>query len=147
MQVFRSMIIDAPIDKVWAAIRLFDGVAAWNPGVKTARMETGTATTAGSIRHLDIADGSVFRETLLAHSDAEHSYTYDILQSPLPVRRYTSTHRLIAVTHTDQTLSCWESGFECDAAQAAAMECVVGDGIYINAMAGLAAYLKENCDA
>jgi len=86
MQVFRSMIIDAPTDKDWAAIRLFDGVAVWNPGVTSARMETGRATTTGSIRHLDIADGSVFRETLLAHSDTEHFYTCDILQSPLPVR-------------------------------------------------------------
>ena len=32
MHVFRSMIIDADIARVWAAVRDFDGVAAWNPG-------------------------------------------------------------------------------------------------------------------
>lgn len=71
MKVFRGVILDAPIGAVWATVRPFDGVANWNPGVTAARMETGTATGIGSIRHLDIADGSVFRETLLAHSDLE----------------------------------------------------------------------------
>nr|NIS43649.1 SRPBCC family protein [Desulfuromonadales bacterium] len=66
---FRSVILDAPLDRVWAAVRAFDGVVNWNPAVTGARMETGGPTAVGSIRHLDIVDGSVFRETLLAHSD------------------------------------------------------------------------------
>ena len=144
MHVIRSMIIDAPIGTVWAAVRAFDGVSAWNPAVTGARMETGAPTAVGSIRHLDIADGSSFRETLLAHSDAEHFYTYDILDSPLPVTGYVSTHRFLAITHTDQTLSIWESRFDCDPAVAEEMDKVVGDAIYIGGMAGLDAYLKES---
>ncbi len=143
MHVFRSMVIDAPIDRVWATIRNFDGVARWNPGVVGARMETGHATATGSIRHLDIADGSVFRETLLAHSDLEHFYTYDILDSPLPVANYISTHRFVAITHSQQTLGIWESHFDCAPEDEAEMQRVVGDAIYIDAMTGLNAYLKE----
>lgn len=143
MHVFRSMILDAPIDRVWAAVRAFDDVSAWNPGVSSARMENGLPTAVGSIRHLDIADGTVFRETLLAHSDTEHFYTYDILDSPLPVTGYISTHRFVAITHTGQTLSIWESRFDCTPQDAAEMERVVGDAIYIDAMTGLNAYLKE----
>ena len=52
-------------------------IADWNPGVAAARLESGSATGVGAVRHLDIVDGSVFRETLLAHSDLEHSYSYD----------------------------------------------------------------------
>ncbi len=109
MKVFRSVILDAPLDRVWAAVRAFDGVVNWNPAVTGARMESGSPTAVGAIRHLDIVDGSVFRETLLAHSDLEHFYTYDILECPLPCRNYVSTHRFIPITEGDKTLGIWES--------------------------------------
>ncbi|MEM6985198.1 MAG: SRPBCC family protein [Pseudomonadota bacterium] len=143
MHVFRSMILDAKIDLVWQLVRPFDGVVTWNPGVTQARMEQGTPTEPGSVRHLDIVDGSVFRETLLALSDTEWSYTYDILDGPLPVTNYVSTHRFIPITATDQTLGIWESWFDCDSDQRAKMDEVVGDQIYLNGMAGLNQKLKD----
>ncbi len=146
MHVFRSMIIKAPIDMVWTAVRDFDAVSNWNPAVKKASLENGAPTATGTIRRLDIADGSVFRETLLAHSDRDHLYTYDILDCPLPVAGYISTHRFIPITHTSETLSIWESWFDCAEADRTEMEQVVGDAIYIGGMAGLNAYLKENAN-
>ena len=142
MKVFRSVILDAPIEEVWAAVRAFDGVVHWNPGVAAARMETGSPTGVGSVRHLDIVDGTVFRETLLAHSDLEHFYTYDILESPLPCRNYVSTHRFIPITAGDKTLGIWESSFDCAADQEVALEEIVGDQIYIGGMTGLNDFLK-----
>ena len=143
MHVFRSMILDARIDRVWAAVRAFDGVANWNPGVDTATLENGVATATGTIRSLQITDGTVFRETLLAHSDLDHFYTYDILESPLPVTGYVSTHRFLPVTHSGQTLGIWESRFTCAPEDADEMEKIVGDMIYIGGMTGLNNYLKE----
>ncbi|WP_299375506.1 SRPBCC family protein [uncultured Tateyamaria sp.] len=143
MHVFRSMILDHPIDTVWAAARAFDGVAHWNPGVVAATLEHGAPTATGTIRTLTAADGSVFRETLLAHSDADRSYTYDILASALPVANYVSTHRFVPITHTNQTLGIWYSDFDCAPGDADAMEQVVGDAIYIGGMTGLNTYLKE----
>lgn len=143
MHVFRSMIIDAEIDRVWQAVRAFDGVALWNPGVTSAELEIGTPTATGTIRKLLIPDGTVFRETLLAHSDAEFFYTYDILESPLPVTGYVSTHRFIPITQGRQTLGIWESRFACAQDAADEMDKVVGDQIYIGGMAGLNRYLKE----
>ncbi|MCW1955156.1 SRPBCC family protein [uncultured Lentibacter sp.] len=144
MQVYRSMIIDAEIDRVWEAVRAFDGVARWNPGVLKATLETGSATASGTIRRLDIPDGSVFRETLLAHSDLERFYTYDILDSPLPVSGYISTHRFLPITRTGQTLGIWESRFDCAPQVADAMEKTVGDAIYIGGMSGLNDFLQES---
>lgn len=143
MHVFRSMILDAPIGVVWQKVRAFDGVSGWNPAVTEATMETGSATEPGSIRHLDIADGSVFRETLLELSDLYHFYTYDIIDSPLPVTGYVSTHRFVPITASDQTLGIWESRFDCAAEVAGEMARIVGDDIYIGGMAGLNAALKE----
>lgn len=142
MKVYRSLLIDAPIERVWAAVRNFDGVAAWNPGVATATLKTGTPTQIGAVRRLEIVDGTVFKETLLAHSDLDHFYTYDIIESPLPVQHYVSTHRFVPVTHSQQTLGIWESNFECAPEVAQEMEKTVGDQIYINAMLGLCRFLE-----
>ena len=143
MRVMRSVIIDAPIETTWEAIRRFDGVAEWNPGVSAARLESGSPTTTGSVRVLEIADGTRYRETLLAHSDLGHYYSYDILESPLACRNYIATHRLIEVTDGNKTLGVWEGEFDCDPADAAELEQIVGDMIYLDAQRGLNQYLQE----
>lgn len=142
MKVSRSVIIKAPIDTVWAVVRAFDGVVHWNPGVVAARMETGAPTAVGSVRHLDIADGTVFRETLLAHSDIDRLYAYDIVEGPLPCTDYVSVHRFIPITDGDMTLGIWSGEFNCAPADEEKLEAIVGDMIYRDGMRGLNAYLK-----
>ena len=142
MKVFRSVILDAPITHVWAAVRAFDDVVNWNPAVKSAWMESGCPTSVGAIRHLDIADDTVFRETLLAHSDLEHFYSYDIIESPLPCRNYLSTHRFIPITDGNKTLGIWEGQFDCAPEEESQLETIVGDQIYRDGMRGLNDYLK-----
>ena len=120
-------------------------MAKWNPGVAAARMESGSPTTVGAIRHLDIVDGTVFRETLLAHSDLERSYSYDIIESPLPCRNYVSSHRFPA-DHRRQSharhlgrqlrLRCLKDETE--------LALVVGEQIYRDAMRGLNSFMKES---
>ena len=143
MKVKRSIIIDAPIERVWQAVRRFDGVVEWNPGVTAALMESGSPTEVGSVRKLDIVDGSVFRETLLAHSDLEHFYTYDIIESPLPCRNYVSCHRFVEITEGNKTLGIWQGEFDCEPADADELEKIVGDGIYRDAQLALNSYLQE----
>ena len=142
MKIMRSVIIDAPLARVWQAVRKFDSVVNWNPGVSGARIESGSATQVGSIRYLDIADGSAFRETLLAHSDLEHFYSYDIIESPLPCSQYFSTHRFVEITDGDRTLGIWQGEFECHHADASNLESIIGDGIYRDAQHGLNQYMQ-----
>ena len=144
MKVKRSVVIDAPIERVWRAVRRFDGVAAWNPGVTAAIMESGAPTEIGSVRKLDIVDGTVFRETLLALSDLERFYTYDIIESPLACENYVATHRFVEITEGNRTLGIWQGEFDCDPADAAELEKIVGDGIYRDAQLALNQYLQEN---
>lgn len=144
MKVMRSVIIEAPIDVVWAAVRHFDGVVNWNPGVTAARMESGTPTSVGSIRHLDIVDGTIFRETLLAHSDTDHYYSYDIVEGPLNCWNYRSTHRFLPITEGNMTLGIWQGEFDCAQADEPDLEAIVGDQIYRDGMIGLNTWLKEN---
>ena len=143
MKVFRSVILEAPISEVWAAVRAFDGVVNWNPGVTAARMETGSPTAVGSVRHLDIVDGTIFRETLLTHSDLERFYSYDIVEGPLPCSNYISTHRFIPITEGDKTLGIWQGAFDCDPKDEAQLDEIVGDRIYVAGMNGLNDYLRS----
>ncbi len=143
MKVLRSMVLDAPVTQVWAAVRAFDGVVDWNPGVIAARMESGGPTAVGSIRCLDIADGTVFRETLLAHSDLKHFYVYDIVEGPLPCRNYVSTHRFIPITEGGRTLGIWQATFDCDPGDEARLDEIVGERIYVAGMSGLNDYLRS----
>ena len=76
-RVFVSSVIDAPAEKVWATIRRFDAVADWLPFVKSSPIEDGgDPSRVGCIRILTQTDGEVFREVLVALSDAERFYSY-----------------------------------------------------------------------
>ncbi|MEM7561660.1 MAG: SRPBCC family protein [Pseudomonadota bacterium] len=143
MKVMRSVIIDAPIETVWSAIRQFDAVVNWNPGVSAATLESGNSTEVGAIRLLDIVDGSQFRETLLAHSDRAHFYTYDIVDSPLDCQNYIATHGLIEITDGNRTLSYWRGEFDCTPENRAELEQIVGQQIYHEAQVALNTYLQE----
>ena len=143
MKLMRSVVIDAPIDQVWTEVRNFDGVVNWNPGVVGATLESGLPTQVGAVRKLDIVDGTVFRETLLAHSDLEHFYTYDIIESPLPCSNYVSCHRFIEITDGDRTLGIWQGEFDCADSDAEEMEAIVGEMIFLGAQQALNQYMQE----
>ena len=143
MKVMRSVIIDAPIEKVWARVRNFDGVVKWNPGVTAAVMESGSPTEVGAVRKLNIADGSIFLETLLAHSDFEHFYSYNIIESPLPCTNYISCHRFIEITDGNKTLGIWQGEFDCKPENEKELDSIVGDMIYLSAQRALNETMQE----
>ena len=138
MRVFRSAVIDAPIDAVWSVLRRFDAVAEWNPGVAAAEIEGGgPADRVGCVRRLTLPDGGVFRETLLALDDRRRRFAYDILDSPLPLRNYVAAQAFRPVTMGEATYAVWEARFEAAAEDAAAMAELVGTGIFENGLKGM----------
>ena len=111
--VLVSSVIDAPIEQVWAAVRRFDAVAELLPFVESSPIEEHREPTAvGAIRVVTQTDGGVFREVLVAHSDAERFYSYTFVGSPIPVRAHRTTLRLRRVTDGNRTLGEWSSRFE-----------------------------------
>ncbi len=112
-RVLVSSVIEAPIAQVWDAIRRFDAVADVMPFVASSPIEDGRESTAvGAVRVVTQVDGAVFREVLVAHSDAERFYSYTFVGSPIPVRDHLTTIRLRAITDGDHTLGDWSSRFE-----------------------------------
>jgi hypothetical protein len=72
----------APED-IWDMISEFCSIQDWHPAVeKCEESEEGGAT----VRTLTLKGGGTIKEKLVDHDD--ESYTYQILESPLPVKNY-----------------------------------------------------------
>jgi hypothetical protein len=111
-RVYVSSVIDAPADRAWETIRAFDSVAGWLPFVASSPLDEGDGPTAvGAIRTVTQTDGGVFREVLVAHSDADRAYSYTFVGSPIPVRDHRTTLALRPITDGDRTLGEWSSSF------------------------------------
>src|SRR5881394_2450004 len=114
-RVFVSSVVDAPAEKVWAMIRRFDAVADWLPFVKSSPIEDGgDPTRVGCVRVLTQTDGEVFREVLVALSDAERFYSYTFVSSPLSVRNHRTTLRVLPITDGNRSWIEWSSRFDID---------------------------------
>jgi len=87
-----SAVIGASADDVWKVVGEFGGIANWHPAIAKSELSPGKPGDAvGSIRTCTLGDGAQLREEQTARSDAERSYTYSILESPMPVENYIST--------------------------------------------------------
>ena len=143
MKVFASVVIDAPIGKVWGVLRDFVGLTVWSGAVTGARIVNDKASDqVGAVRHLDIVDGTVFIETLVALSDEETFLKYDIVEGPLPVTNYVATMRLQPVTEGDMTYASWSAEFETADEHVEAMREAVGGQICAGGLKAMKNYFE-----
>ena len=144
INVIQSAVIDAPIDRVWAVLRDFNSHDRWHPAVARSRMENDVAgDVVGGVRRFSLSDGAELREQLLSHSDREHTYTYCILDSPLPLFDYMATVRLKPVTDGNQTFWDWRSQFRAPDDRAAELKNLVGRQVYEAGFGGLRSFLAD----
>jgi len=142
--VLKSAVIDAPIDRVWAVLRDFNSHDQWHPSVTQSRMENDVAgDVVGGVRRFSLSDGGAFREQLLSHNDREHTLTYCILDSPLPLYDYMATVRLRPVTDGNRTFWDWRSKFRAPDDRAAELENLVGRQVYEAGFGGLRKLLAD----
>lgn len=131
VEVRRSAIIHAPIEQVWALLRDFNGHESWHPAVKTSRIEdSAPADMVGAVRDFHLSDGSRLREQLLSLDDRAFSFTYCILDAPVPLFGYVATVKLQPVTEGNATFWEWRSRFAAPPSQEREMVRLVGDQIY-----------------
>lgn len=113
---YASAVINASADEVWAIVRDYGNLAEWAPSIESCEIEGGgDGTLVGAIRRLIGPGGGVFRERLVALSDADRSLSYEFVESPLPVRRVLATMRVAPVTATGGAFVEWSSDFDADA--------------------------------
>ena len=142
-RVKRSTVIEAPIETVWEAIRDFNGHDRWHPAVSSSQIERGRPSDmVGCVRNFKLEDGSQLREQLLALSDLETTYTYCLLDTPIPLFNYVSHVRLFPVTDGNQTYWEWESRFDTPAGRSEELADLVGDGIYVSGFEAIRSHLE-----
>jgi NADPH:quinone reductase-like Zn-dependent oxidoreductase len=83
------------------------------------------------------------REQLLSHSDREYTFTYCILDSPLPLFDYMATVRLKPVTDGNQTFWDWRSKFRVPEDRAAELENLLSHQVYETGFRGLRSFLTD----
>lgn len=129
IKIFRSSVLDHSVDTVWAKIRDFNDLPEWHPAVADSHIEDGLPSDqVACIRNFNLQDGGNIREQLLTLSDKEHTCTYSILASPMPVENYVATLRLVPITDGNRTYIEWTAEFDTDEEEA--MIELVGDGVF-----------------
>lgn len=106
--VYVSMVIEAPVEKVWSVARDFTGN--WHSSVIANSEIEGALPSdeVGCVRNFSLANGGgQLREQLVGLSDERHEFAYRILDSPLPVSGYHATARFTPITTSGQTFGEW----------------------------------------
>ena len=112
-KVYVSGVIDAPVDKVWAYARDFNGHHEWHPLIAESHVEGGKPSDqVGCVRNFTLSNGGKLREQLLTFSDLDRFFTYNIIVSPMPIKDYIATFRCKPITEGDKTFVEWSAEFE-----------------------------------
>ncbi|WP_374379713.1 SRPBCC family protein [Dongia sp.] len=131
VKVFRSAVIDAPAAAVWHLVRDFNGHDKWHPAVAASQMENDELSDlVGAVRAFRLKDGGFLREQLLALSDRDMTFSYCILDAPIPLHDYVAHLRLRPITDGDRCFITWESSFDPPVAEARSLTELVATAIY-----------------
>ncbi len=126
----------ASVEKVWAAIGNFCGIASWHPAAAGCELSKKGDTT---LRTIALKGGGQIVEQQLAWDDKGHSYSYAIVESPLPVAGYKSTMKVEGDGTASQVV--WVGSFEAKGASEEEAKKVI-EGIYAAGLDGIKAKLN-----
>ena len=142
--IVKSTILDTPTDVAWALLRVFFGLVRWLLVVVSSSIERAHSyDKIGSIRRFKLKDGAELREQLLALSDLEQSFSYCLLDTPLPMFNYVAHVRLLPVTDGDRTFWHWESRFTTRPEDRDRITHMVAEDIYQAGFEAIRRHLKE----
>jgi hypothetical protein len=113
---------------MWSLIGDPAGLANWHPAIAKSPSESGRRT-------LILADGGEVKEEIMAHDDSARSYTYRIIESPLPMTGYVSTIR-VGPSDSGEAEVVWEAEYEPAGVELATLEEMLR-GLYTVGLEGL----------
>jgi NADPH:quinone reductase-like Zn-dependent oxidoreductase len=142
-KVVRSTIIDAPIEAVWAALRDFNAHDRWHPIVAESHVEGERAPDEiGAVRNFRLRNGAQLREQLLELDDRNHTFTYCILDSPIPLIGYVAKVSLKRVTDGNRTFWDWRSQFTAPPGLENQLARMVGEEVYESGIEAIRALVE-----
>lgn len=138
-RAFASIVIDAPVETVWAIARDFSAIAQWVPGLGAAHIEDGLPPDAiGCIRAFSLGDGTLVRERLLALDDARYTFSYNFETPAFPVTNYVAVFEAIPVTSGDRCYVRWWSDFDEAPSDAGKYVDIISRAVFGGGLASLA---------
>jgi hypothetical protein len=146
IKVYRSAIIHASADKVWQLVRNFNDLPRWHPAIASSEIEDGLAPDRiGCVRRFRLSsDGGLLREQLLSLADDSRSFTYSILESPMPVGNYMAVMRFTPITMGDETFAEWWAVFDVTSGPPEVTAQEIGDNVFAVGFAALNAALERH---
>ncbi len=137
--VLKSTVINHSAEKVWALIGEYGHLNNWHPAV--VKLELSGDGGNGLYRSLTLPDGAILKEKLLSYSLEDMSYSYSIVEGPLPVQNYVSRITVRPGDSEGQSVIEWSSSFEPAGVDEAEAKKIVG-GIYTAGFDGINDKLK-----
>jgi Polyketide cyclase / dehydrase and lipid transport len=80
-----TKIVDAPVEKVWSAIRSIGGLDRWFPVIDSCRVD---GQGVGATRTLGLVGGGEMRDRIVEIDEAERRFRYERFELPFPVENY-----------------------------------------------------------
>jgi hypothetical protein len=107
LEVSGSVVVSGKPDQVWYKIGAFCAIKEWHPAISKCEE---TEESGVIHRTLTTKDGAKIKEKLVDKTDT--SYTYEIIESPLPIRNYRAQIGVSA--DVDKTRVDWKSNFDAE---------------------------------
>jgi hypothetical protein len=122
IEVRRSCVIAAPARRVWALVRDFNAMPAWNATIRSSVIEDGPADRVGCRRVLTFDDGSIWTHELTGLSDNEMTISYAIVGMPpvtsLAMRNYRAVIQVEPMSDGERCRVDWSAALETDQEEA-----------------------------
>jgi hypothetical protein len=140
-----SAIIDAGPELIWKTLRDFSAIARWHLAVQDCIIEgDGLADRVGAVRAIHLRDGTPLRERVTALSEKDMSYSYSVIESPLPLEYHSSTVSLMGIAGGTKTLVTWYVEFRLTQGDPQQMANGIHAGVILPGFQGLAKLAADN---
>ncbi|NMM90764.1 hypothetical protein B2J88_41655 [Rhodococcus sp. SRB_17] len=127
--LLRTITLPTDSDQIWSVIKGFDKLASWHPRIPPSEMEGNTdPNTPGSVRRFIVDGNVVAREKLIEHDDQGRTYSYEVLDKPIPVDNYIA--RIEVVPTPDGCEVRWTATYDGADEIIPVVETAFGDGVY-----------------
>ena len=138
-RAYASIVLNAPVEAVWALVRDFAALPEWAPGITSCTIEDGrSADSVGCIRAFSIGNGPIVRERLLALDDARYIFSYNFETPAFPVENYVASFEAIPITNGERTFAQWSATFDEAPADRGKYIDIISNAVFANGLASLA---------
>ena len=136
LQVRKTLDIPLGLSEVWAQVGDFCAIGDWHPVVAECSLVEEDGATH---RMLTLGDGGLIKE---AHTGAEaNSYSYSIIEGPLPVKDYSAT--FMAAGDDSNTTITWTATFSADGVSDDEALNVIGNAVFDAGLAAIRDQLEQ----